>query len=278
MKARCSGLGLLGAAEPFDGLDRTLPHGRDRHQARQHRVAAHHHGAGAALTEAAAELRAVEAQVVAQHIEQRRRRRRHRPLRDCPLTFSVIMAARGPCTLAATSGQGGAAGCVTAQETDERGDLLVGQGRAERRHPAPRLRIGRHDALADDVDQVARVRRCGPPAPATVAARRRTRPADRHHGSAHRRRRRPRRRAAAGPRHPHCRAPPAAAAPACRARRGAGWRQPAPGARRSGRRAPCRCRPRSPARRPGRRSPGRSSPPASARRRSHGRAASPVRR
>ena len=46
---------------------------RDRREAREHRAAVDHHGARAALAQAAAELRAVQLQVVAQHVQERRR-------------------------------------------------------------------------------------------------------------------------------------------------------------------------------------------------------------
>ena len=46
----------------------------DRRHARADRAAADDHGAGAALAEAAAELRAAQREIVAEHVEQRRRR------------------------------------------------------------------------------------------------------------------------------------------------------------------------------------------------------------
>src|SRR5207253_7021412 len=65
--------GLLGAAQSLERADPALLEHRDRCQARKDRLAIDHHYAGAALAKPAAELSAVQAEVVAQHIKERRR-------------------------------------------------------------------------------------------------------------------------------------------------------------------------------------------------------------
>ncbi len=62
---------LLERAEPLDGGDLGAAERADRGDAGADRLAVHQHRAGAALGQPAAELGAVERQVVAQHIEQR---------------------------------------------------------------------------------------------------------------------------------------------------------------------------------------------------------------
>src|SRR5205085_11882433 len=64
---------VLGDAEPLHGLDVPVREHGDRCDAGIDRLAVDHHDAGAALPEAAAELRAIELQVLAQHVEERRR-------------------------------------------------------------------------------------------------------------------------------------------------------------------------------------------------------------
>ena len=79
MKACCSGWGCAGVPRPSSVVTAAGAHRGDRHAARAHRAAVHVHGARAALGEPAAEARAAEAQLVTQHVEQRRvGRRRHR--------------------------------------------------------------------------------------------------------------------------------------------------------------------------------------------------------
>jgi hypothetical protein len=60
----------IGPGQAFDGFHRPVLHGAHRQQATALRLAIQQHGAGAALTGAAAELGAHEAQVLAQHGEQ----------------------------------------------------------------------------------------------------------------------------------------------------------------------------------------------------------------
>ena len=67
-----SGPGLRRRCQPFERADLALAQRGDRHQAGEDRLAVDQDGAGAALAEAAAELGAVERQLVAQHVEQRR--------------------------------------------------------------------------------------------------------------------------------------------------------------------------------------------------------------
>src|SRR5206468_2890231 len=57
-------------AEPLDRRDAALRHAGHRGHARAHGLAVHQHRAGAALREPAAELRAVQLEVVAQYIEE----------------------------------------------------------------------------------------------------------------------------------------------------------------------------------------------------------------
>jgi hypothetical protein len=64
--------GMLGGAEAFDRAHVARTDRGDRHQAREGRLAVDDDGAGAALAEPAAELRAVQVQVVAQRVQQRR--------------------------------------------------------------------------------------------------------------------------------------------------------------------------------------------------------------
>ena len=64
----------LGRAEPFERGDLGAGYGLHRRHARPDRLAVHDHGAGAALAEPAAELRAAQRQIVAEHVEERRRR------------------------------------------------------------------------------------------------------------------------------------------------------------------------------------------------------------
>ena len=61
----------LGCTEPFQGNDRAVAYRRERSNARPHRVPIDVDRAGAALSEPATKTRAVEAQIVAQCIEQR---------------------------------------------------------------------------------------------------------------------------------------------------------------------------------------------------------------
>ena len=76
MNACCTGCGLLGRAESLERHDRSLPATRgERRRRTSARRAINVHGARAALSEPAAELGAVERQVVAQDVEQRRVRR-----------------------------------------------------------------------------------------------------------------------------------------------------------------------------------------------------------
>src|SRR4051795_10692268 len=60
-------------AEAFDRADLASLEDRDRRDAGEDRLAVGEHRAGAALAEAAAELGAVQAQILAQHVEERRR-------------------------------------------------------------------------------------------------------------------------------------------------------------------------------------------------------------
>src|SRR3989442_11159094 len=62
---------LLGRAETRDGRHLLVRGCRDWEHARAHRLALEMHGAGAALREPAAEVRIVQAEIVAQRIEQR---------------------------------------------------------------------------------------------------------------------------------------------------------------------------------------------------------------
>jgi hypothetical protein len=59
---------MLDRAEAFYRAYRLFSDRRDRNHARENGLATHDHGARAALSETAAELRAVQLQVVAQHI------------------------------------------------------------------------------------------------------------------------------------------------------------------------------------------------------------------
>src|ERR1051325_1884281 len=61
---------LAAGGQPLDRLDAPSRAGEAQDQTREHRRAVHQHGAGAALTQLAAVLRAREAQVLAQHLEQ----------------------------------------------------------------------------------------------------------------------------------------------------------------------------------------------------------------
>src|SRR5580658_10962612 len=63
---------LLRRAQAFESHHLALGHRRDRHAAGAHGFAVDMYGAGAALAKAAAETRAIEPKIVAQHIEQRR--------------------------------------------------------------------------------------------------------------------------------------------------------------------------------------------------------------
>src|SRR5215831_9023069 len=62
---------LLGRAEAGEGDDLAAAYRRDRRHAGAHRLAVDVHGAGAALRQAAAEMRIVERELVAQRVEQR---------------------------------------------------------------------------------------------------------------------------------------------------------------------------------------------------------------
>ena len=76
--------------QPFERGDLGALHRGHRPDARPHRLALDEHRAGAALAEAAAEARALQAEVVAQDVEQRRRRV---DVHGCalPFTFSVML-------------------------------------------------------------------------------------------------------------------------------------------------------------------------------------------
>ena len=77
---------LVDGAEPLDRGDLGLADGTDLGDARAHRPAVEQHRAGAALGEPAAEFGAVQREIVAQHVEQRRiGLRRHRSLRAVDL-------------------------------------------------------------------------------------------------------------------------------------------------------------------------------------------------
>jgi hypothetical protein len=65
------GVGLLGGPEALEGGDPLARHGADRQLAGPRRDAVHMHRAGAALAEAAAVMRAGQAEVVPQRIKQR---------------------------------------------------------------------------------------------------------------------------------------------------------------------------------------------------------------
>ena len=67
-----------GPRHPLDGLDAAALALEAEHEAREHRLAVHEHRAGAALAELAAVLGARQAQVLAQHLEQRLVRREGR--------------------------------------------------------------------------------------------------------------------------------------------------------------------------------------------------------
>jgi hypothetical protein len=58
--------------QPFHGDDGLVLHGADRRVAGRHRHAVHQHMAGPAFAGSAAEARALQAAVVAQHVQQRR--------------------------------------------------------------------------------------------------------------------------------------------------------------------------------------------------------------
>src|SRR5579885_305249 len=62
-------IGLIGTAEAFEGGDGLALRGACRQQAGAHRFAVHQHRAGAAMAEAAAELRAMQPERVPQQIE-----------------------------------------------------------------------------------------------------------------------------------------------------------------------------------------------------------------
>src|SRR6185369_1469222 len=64
-------VGLLGCAEALDGSDALPARRGHRQHARAHRLAVQVHGAGAALRQTAAEMRVVEAEIVAQRVKQR---------------------------------------------------------------------------------------------------------------------------------------------------------------------------------------------------------------
>ena len=72
--ACCSGCSLPSLASPSSVVISRLARADSRRDARPHRLAVDDHGAGAALAESAAEPRALQAEIVAQDIEQRRRR------------------------------------------------------------------------------------------------------------------------------------------------------------------------------------------------------------
>src|SRR5262249_234949 len=63
---------LIQRADAFDGRDLACRYRVDRRDAGTHRPTVDEHGAGAALRQPAAELRAIELEVVAKHVKQRR--------------------------------------------------------------------------------------------------------------------------------------------------------------------------------------------------------------
>ena len=71
---RLDGRELLAAREPFDGSDGPPDRVESEHGAGRHRLLAEHHRAGAARAPVAADLRAGEPQLVAQHAGERRAR------------------------------------------------------------------------------------------------------------------------------------------------------------------------------------------------------------
>ena len=110
---------VLLRAEPLERRDLLPGHGRDGHDAGADRLPVHVHGAGPALREPAAEARAVQVELVAQDVEQRRVRRRldgvalavHRQLHclghSLPLDDDAGRAS--PARATAAAGRGGAA-------------------------------------------------------------------------------------------------------------------------------------------------------------------------
>src|SRR5262245_18965463 len=87
-------------AQALDGQD-AAPRGQHWRDARTDRLAVHQHGAGAALGETAAELRAVELQVVSEYVEERRvRLDRDRPglavHPQCEAGHDALRVWRGP--------------------------------------------------------------------------------------------------------------------------------------------------------------------------------------
>src|SRR5262245_45210603 len=65
------GMRLVGSAEPSEGGDSAAAHRRDRCNARADRLSVEMDGAGAALRQAAAEVGVVQANVVAERVQQR---------------------------------------------------------------------------------------------------------------------------------------------------------------------------------------------------------------
>ena len=63
---------MIERSQPLDGLDLAPAQKRNGRDARKDRLTIDHDGARAALTESAAELRAIEPQIVAKDIQQRR--------------------------------------------------------------------------------------------------------------------------------------------------------------------------------------------------------------
>ena len=81
--ACCNGWSLPSLRQTFERRDLGARDRGDRPDARAHGLALDDHGAGPALAEAAAEARAVQVEVVAEDVEQRRRRNRRRPCATC---------------------------------------------------------------------------------------------------------------------------------------------------------------------------------------------------
>ena len=162
MKARCSGPGFSAVPRPSTvvivAARRATEIGMRQEKTA---LAVDQHRAGAALAEAAAELGAVERQVVAQHVEQRRVGVGVDLVR-CAVDVEGDHAGRPSClisrTRSAAPSHGGSAREVRAEIGDQRRDLLVGQRPGEARHHRAGLALGRTDAVQDDADQVARVR------------------------------------------------------------------------------------------------------------------------
>src|SRR5262249_60222616 len=63
---------LVERAQSFDGGNLARRHRAERGDAGTHGLAVDQHGAGAALRQLAAEFRAIELEIVAKHVEQRR--------------------------------------------------------------------------------------------------------------------------------------------------------------------------------------------------------------